>query len=159
MKANLTPVAVILGACIIGFCVYLGMKAGDQAGIAMVTAQPTRELTASPTIEITPTIAPTPTVSDTEIVEIIKTQLAKKYGQKPEGFVVAVSQVVDGKWAKGSVREKLEQAGGYWLAAKGTDWVLVYDGQSQPKCAEVDKYEFPVTLVTECLNGSKVIER
>ncbi len=44
--------------------------------------------------------------------------------------------------------------GGYFLAAReGSTWVIVYDGQATPSCAEITPYNFPVDMVPECLDA------
>ncbi len=48
---------------------------------------------------------------------------------------------------------------GYFLAARDeSGWVIVYDGQATPACAEIDRFEFPADMVSECLdaNGNPV---
>lgn len=64
-----------------------------------------------------------------------------------------------GTYAKGLIREVGAVSGGYWLAAKSDgEWVAVYDGQANPPCEDVDLYDFPTGLVSECLdeNGQLV---
>ncbi len=58
-----------------------------------------------------------------------------------------------GSYARGILPE------GYFLAARDeSGWVIVYDGQATPTCADIDPFEFPADLVSECLdaNGNPV---
>jgi len=65
------------------------------------------------------------------------------------------------KYAKGGVKEKEAVGGAYFIAAKvDNEWICVYDGQSQPTCEQIEPFDFPKSLVPECLNkANKVVER
>jgi cytoskeletal protein RodZ len=55
--------------------------------------------------------------------------------------------------AKGNISETGAVGGGYWLATKTEEgWVVVYDGQANPSCEEIEPYDFPTELVPECLD-------
>jgi hypothetical protein len=93
------------------------------------------------------------TLSD---AELIKKALVVKTGISAETINVAISQNVDGKYAKGTVGVLGEETGGgYFLATKiNSEWVIVYDGQATPECSAVNPYNFPVSMVPECLDSA-----
>ena len=71
-----------------------------------------------------------------------------------EDEVVITFNVVAAVQAKGSVKEVGAVSGGYYLAAKdGGKWVIVYNGQANPPCADVNKYDFSTSLVPECMDA------
>ena len=45
--------------------------------------------------------------------------------------------------------------GAYFLAARESDgtWVVVYDGQTVPTCADIEPYNFPTTYAPECVDA------
>ena len=68
----------------------------------------------------------------------------------------------DGAFAKGFVGAKgKEVGGGYFLAVKSSGkWIIAFDGQSTPGCEQVNPYNFPATMVPECLDaGGNLIKR
>ncbi len=86
---------------------------------------------------------------------LIKKALVAKTGIAENIIDVTVSTKV-ANFAKGFVGAKGEEVGGgYFLAVKvdGT-WIIAFDGQSTPNCTAVDPYNFPASLVPECLNGA-----
>ena len=96
-----------------------------------------------------------------EDAKAIKAALSSKLGISEENLNFSVSQKTATN-AKGNVREKTsEVGGGYWLAAKtDSGWQIVYDGQSTPTCSQIAPYNFPTSMVPECLNSSgNVVQR
>lgn len=93
-------------------------------------------------------------------IENIKQAVYKKTGLNSTVADVTVSEYTS-NFARGGVKEKEAVGGAYFIAAKVDDkWICVYDGQSQPNCEQIEPYNFPVSMVPECLNESnKVIER
>lgn len=147
VEKNKIPLAVLAGATIIGVFVYL------------FSPSPTPIQQVTRILSPTPTLIPqaTPTVDETAA---IKQAMLQKLGKDESRVEVTISQKTESH-AKGSVREKEAVGGGYFLAAKTTSgWVIVYDGQAQPTCSQIASYNFPKTMVPECLSSSgKVITR
>lgn len=68
----------------------------------------------------------------------------------------------EGNYAKGSVGTKGEETGGgYFLATKvNNDWVIVYSGQANPECSAINPYNFPTSMVPECMDANnEVVKR
>ena len=86
---------------------------------------------------------------------LIKEALVAKTGIASDTIDVSISQKVD-TFAKGSVGTKGEETGGgYFLAVKVSGvWIIVYNGQATPNCIAVNPYNFPTTMVPECLDSS-----
>lgn len=105
----------------------------------------------SPTVLPLPILTPTPTVDETSL---IKQAVFAKTGLDGTRAEVTITQNT-GQHAKGNIREFEAVGGGYWLAAKADgNWVAVYDGQANPTCAQIAPYDFPTSMVPECLNAS-----
>ncbi|MBU1017588.1 hypothetical protein KKA33_01005 [Patescibacteria group bacterium] len=57
----------------------------------------------------------------------------------------------DGSFASGSIRFTDSIGGGGWLAASTAGgWVIAWDGNGTIGCAEIEPYDFPVSIVPEC---------
>ena len=157
------PIAIILGAVIIGLLVYFALKTQKLGQVTpMATASPT-----ATTIVVEQSVAsgvpsPTPSPQFTEDdAKAIKAALSAKLGTSDDNLDVQITQK-DAKHTKGNVKEKTsEVGGGYFLAAKTeSGWVIVYDGQATPTCAQIAPYNFPSEMVPECLDSSgKVVAR
>ena len=159
------PLSIILGAAIIGFSIYFALKTqkADQVEPSVSPAtSPIATTVTTEQIETSPTTSPVSSPAFTEEdAKAIKTVLADKLGNSEENLDFSVSQKTATN-AKGNVREKTsEVGGGYWLAAKtDSGWKIVYDGQSTPTCSQIAHYDFPASMVPECLNSSgNVISR
>jgi len=65
-----------------------------------------------------------------------------------------------GDHASGNVKFSGAEAGGYFFAAKTANgWVIVSDGNGEIRCDEIDPYNFPSDMITECVdtaNGTLV---
>lgn len=111
----------------------------------------------------TPTAQQTavPTAKPVDETQSIINAVYKKFNSDEEKLDVSVNKIM-GDYATGNVKEKTsEVGGGYFLAAKaGGKWIVVYDGQSTPTCQQLVSYNFPSTMVPECLGeGGKLIKR
>lgn len=106
--------------------------------------------TATPAAKVATVSAPV--VDNTAL---IKKALVAKTKISDATIDVTISQN-DGTFAKGLVGTKGEETGGgYFLAVKiGDNWLIAYDGQATPDCTAVNPYNFPKTLVPECLDAS-----
>jgi hypothetical protein len=102
---------------------------------------------------LTPALTPTTAPSTQEVVlptqmtdeEAIRAALASHLGANASELTVVIEQNT-GTHAKGSVEN------GYFLAAKVDDqWQIVADGQAMPDCTLVAQYNFPLSMVPECI--------
>ena len=111
----------------------------------------TLPLEETPTVSPSPILTPTPTIDE---ASLIKQAVLAKLGLSESQVVFAITQNT-GQHAKGNIREIEAVSGGYWIAAKTeSGWVVVYDGQASPTCAQIAPYNFPKDMVPECLNES-----
>ncbi|MBU0572517.1 hypothetical protein KKH23_03375 [Patescibacteria group bacterium] len=103
-----------------------------------------------------PTLAPV--VDETEA---IKEAIYVLVGSDATKVNVTISENTGTHATGGVVDWSSEVGGGYWIAAKtGGEWVGVYGGQSHPTCSQIAPYNFPTSMVPECLDGlGKVITR
>lgn len=98
---------------------------------------------------------------DAAVLEEVSDALHAKYGEEPGFFDLSLDTVVDGRYAKGGVRD--ESSGAIWFAAlvEG-EWRIVWDGNGVVDCADLDAYEdFPVSLLPACFDASNgsLVER
>lgn len=91
--------------------------------------------------------------NDSDGTEAIQAALLEKTGIEAEKLELTVAQNT-GTHAKGTLKHKDDVSGAYFIAAKVDSlWVIAYDGQAVPSCAEIASYNFPVDMVPECLDG------
>jgi len=109
------------------------------------------ETTATPTVE---------EINPAQEAELIKQAVFKKTGLTASQAEISINKNT-GQYATGNIKEFEAVGGAYWIAAKTTEgWVCVYDGQSQPTCAQIAPYNFPKDMVPECLDkNGKVVKR
>jgi hypothetical protein len=100
------------------------------------------------------TIAPVE-IDETSDQQLIKRAVLLGIGLDEEEVAFTITSNT-GTHAKGNIREVDAVGGGYWLAAKNEagDWVLLYNGQANPPCSDLDKFDFPTDLAPECLDQS-----
>jgi hypothetical protein len=103
-----------------------------------------------PTATATPDVSPTP-MSD---AEQIKAALIEVLDVAIDPATITVSEIED-DLARGGV------TGGYFIAAKESgSWVIVHDGQTNPSCAVIEPYDFPIDWVPECIDqNGDVVQR
>jgi hypothetical protein len=120
-----------------------------------VTPTPTVYVPLFPSATLTPSKPPL----DDDILQI-KTAFADKYGKKIDDIVVSLS-ADDGTHAVGTVTFKLAMEGGHFLAAKaaGGTWIIAQDGNGSVMCDAVSPYNFPKSMVPECVdNKGKLVK-
>ena len=119
--------------------------------ISLSTSAPT------PIISIFPSITPTGIQSNNNQkadLEAIRQAYAQKYGRKVTDVELSTSQQDDSHFW-GTVKFRLAMEGGWILAAKAADqWVVVQDGNGTISCEAISPYNFPKTMVSECVNKS-----
>ena len=99
-----------------------------------------------------------PVVDETEAIKAAIYELLDSDATKVN---VTISENTDTHATGGAVDWISEVGGGYWIAAKSAgEWIGVYSGQSHPTCSQIAPYNFPTTMVSECLDGlGEVITR
>ena len=122
-------------------------KAGGE--VVVPTVEPMETLIVEePTLTVAPTEREEETVSDEEG---IREAMAEKHGKEIGDVIITVSKN-DGVYAQGGVRFEGEMGGGWWLAYKeGGEWVIVQDGNGTMSCETIEPYDFPVSMVPECV--------
>ena len=62
----------------------------------------------------------------------------------------------NGQIARGTVKNKDDQGGAGWFAAKNQStqnkWVVTYNGQGVPYCSEVNPYNYPISWADYCID-------
>lgn len=108
----------------------------------------------TPTTTNTPFPSPTPSIAVKSDLEQIQTAMAIKYNKNVEDVNISISEN-NGTHASGGVRFEGEMGGGWLLAAKVNDaWVIVDDGNGTVSCELISPYNFPVSMVPECVDGN-----
>ncbi len=97
---------------------------------------------------------PTVTVPQEEEEEMIKEAIYEKMESDETKLSITINSI-EGDYAKGGIKElDTEVGGGYFLAAKKNgNWIIVHDGQASPFCTDLEDYNFPLVMVSECLNS------
>lgn len=80
----------------------------------------------------------------------IQAALVEYTGIPPEEIEFTIDQNT-GLHANGTVSQKAAISGGHYLAVKveGT-WIVVFDGQDAPFCADIEAYNFPSEILPFC---------
>lgn len=146
-KKKLLFIVIALLIVLVGLLLFLFLFSRKTAENGKPTPKTSTKAAAQPA-----TTAPATVPDD---LSLITAALVAKTGISASTIDVTLSQQT-GNFAKGSVGTKGEETGGgYFLAAKvnGT-WVIVYDGQASPDCSVVNPYNFPTSMVPECLDSS-----
>jgi hypothetical protein len=92
-----------------------------------------------------------PLTRKSSVLEAIEEVLAKKYIYAADILKVKITQQ-QGPYVKGTIHFKGETRESYFLAYKNEDnWSLVFDGNGTVVCEMIDDYNFPTTMVSECL--------
>lgn len=112
--------------------------------VAIVTSIPT-----TPDTDLSPTLKP-----DNQL--LLREALAQKH-KLPVASVSVTIKEITSEYASGTVL--LNGEGGWFLAAKeNDDWQIVDDGNGVVLCDVVAKYNFPKSMVPECVdkNGNQI---
>lgn len=95
----------------------------------------------------------TPTGGSEDEEALITEAVLNKLGLEAEEAEITITDN-SGIHAKGNIVEGEANGGGYFLAANTSEgWVVVYDGQANPACEDIEPYDFPTELVEECLDS------
>jgi len=104
------------------------------------------------TESISPTLKPSPTVEEENVLLELQQAFGKKYNRPTEQIEVTIDKK-DDRHIAGGVKFNGEMGGGWFLAYKGTDgWIIVQDGNGTVSCEIVAPYNFPKSLVPECVD-------
>ena len=124
-----------------------------KSGAPSVEPSPTPTAVSSPIASPVPSPSPAPTVPAEETksdLEQIKEAFAEKYN-KPLGDVTATIDQNTGTHANGGVKFAGEIGGAWWLAYNdGSGWIIVADGNGSVLCGDIEGYNFPTDMVSEC---------
>lgn len=144
-------IAIILIGVVGVFAYFLGK---GNFGFSKVTSSPSP----SPVSQLQSPSTPAPVLDETEE---IKEAIYELVGSDATEVNVTVSNNTGSHATGGVVDWGSEVGGGYWIAAKtGGEWFGVYAGQSHPTCGQIAPYDFPIDMVSECLDElGKVITR
>ncbi len=111
--------------------------------------------TINPNVSIYPSITVAPTVvSDNLDPESLKKFFAEKYNKNISDIQIDIDQK-ETPYLKGTVTFKLAMKGGLFLAVKDTNnWLVVFDGNESIPCKTISPYDFPKSMVSECINSN-----
>jgi len=126
--------------------IIIGLLIGIIFTYIFITYYPKKQTV---TIQPTVTQAPTATASDTDL---LKLAFAQKYNKSVADVNLTI-KINTGVLANGGVSFVGENGGGWWLAAKTNgSWNIVQDGNGTITCELTDPYNFPTSMVPECVN-------
>ena len=92
-------------------------------------------------------LSPSPAVA---AVDQLRQAFAQKFN-KPVSAVTVMIDELNEPYAKGGVKFSGEVGGGWFLAYKENEkWLIVADGNGTVNCADIQPYNFPVSMVPEC---------
>ena len=96
---------------------------------------------------LAPTTAPEPQAS---AEDQIREAMATKHSKSIADTDISINEITS-THASGVVKFAGEIAGGWFLTTKTTgDWQIVADGNGTVICADIDPFNFPTTMVSEC---------
>ncbi|OGD84560.1 hypothetical protein A2165_02530 [Candidatus Curtissbacteria bacterium RBG_13_40_7] len=153
---RLAAVILIIGILAAGGF-YLGKRFSSRPASSPMPISESSPVAPTLSNSLLPPASPKPTPDD---FSLIRDTLILKTGISQDDIQVVISQNT-GQHVKGTVKDRNDVGGGYFLAAKvGETWIIVYDGQSQPGCSQVNSYNFPKDMVPECLDtGGNLVTR
>ena len=151
--------ALLAGVGLLAYRLGQAEKTVTNLVTSLPTSAPSPTLSplVSPAVSPSPVLTLTPTVDE---ISLIKQAVFAKTGLDATRAEVTITQNT-GQHAKGNIREFEAVGGGYWLAAKtDSGWIEVYDGQANPTCSQISPYNFPKTMIPECLDSTgRVVTR
>lgn len=112
----------------------------------------------SPTAQFDSSPSPSPILDETEMIQ---EAIYEFIGKDATEIEVIVDKNLGLHATGGVIDIGTEVGGAYWIAAKsGGEWVGVYAGQAHPTCEQIAPYNFPVSMVSACLDGlGQVVDR
>jgi len=96
----------------------------------------------------------TATSQPTDDLALVEAAMKGKYGWGEE-YVVKVENL-SGAYAQGiAYPTDGSPGGGAFLAVRqGSDWQIVWDGNGAVNCSEIEIYDFPVTMLSQCYDDA-----
>lgn len=148
---------ICLGA--IGFWFFQGSQEKKEADVII-----------SPTDIVAPGLAEKKEEKEKEVssptiieeksdLELLTEAFAQKYNHPVPEVIVTINENT-GILAKGVIKFEGEMGGGWFLAAKvDGKWIIVDDGNGTISCEKIEPYNFPVSMVFECVdsNGQLIV--
>jgi len=100
---------------------------------------------------------PTPTLSllpdENSLEDTLKQLFAEKFDKDIDDIILTIGEQQPSH-ARGGVKFEGEIGGGWFLAAEvGGTWLIVQDGNGTMSCEITDPYDFPVSMVPECVDS------
>lgn len=122
------------------------------------------QLNQQPTSKAPTTQTPVqPTSSVTQDKEDILQALVDKNGFDISAIQMTYSEITSTHAMGGVSPKDGEIGGGYWFAAKDStgQWVIAADGNGTIECSDIEPYNFPTSMISECYNSvtGKVVVR
>jgi hypothetical protein len=134
MKKRVFILSVISLVAIVALAAYFGFSSSNMSANP-INNDPIPETPASEAVE-----------------QSVARSLAQKYDRTPESINIQV-QLNTGEHAKGSVQFSGEPGGGLWFAAyTESGWETVFDGNGIVSCEIVEKHNFPVDIISGCID-------
>ncbi len=165
MKKNnalVIGLVLLLLAIVGGGVLWWSMKSSPSSVEPIPSPAETVTATATPVLTSTPEATVLPEEEETKSdLEQVKEAFAEKYNKSLNEVEATINENT-GTYAKGLVKFAGEVGGGWWLAFKGTNgWIIVADGNGTVVCGDIEDYNFPVEMVSECWDqvNNKLIER
>lgn len=135
--------AIILISAVGLFAYFLGK---GSFGFSKISSSPSP----SPISQLQSPLTPAPVLDETEA---IKEAIYELVGSDATEVNITVSNNIGSHATGGVVDWDSEVGGGYWIAAKTDgEWIGVYAGQAHPTCSQIAPYNFPIDMVSECLD-------
>ena len=105
---------------------------------------------------------PSPANDNAILVAQITAEFMTKYNRPSSDIFLSVTENT-GEFATGVIGFKEEVGGGLWFAAKTqSGWKLAYDGNGIVSCEAANKYDFPATMIPNCIdlqNNNELLTR
>ncbi|HBP51497.1 TPA: hypothetical protein DD455_04150 [Candidatus Shapirobacteria bacterium] len=143
-----TIIGLILGLIIAMWAFYL------------YTQKPVLKDEAPPITPTSTVVSPGPSINKISDEESIKQAFAQKYNREVDEVHLNISKK-DSTHVWGSVKFGDEIAGGWFLAFKESSnkWIIVQDGNGTISCETIAPYNFPVSMVSECVDQNGKLQK
>lgn len=162
MKTFLSVAAALLLMVAGAFLFWLYQEKVVKKPTALITPTPTElpKMAVFTTAPLPSDITNIPEKKESDI-DLLKQAMAKKHNKSLADVDLSINKNT-GVYAIGSVKFQGDVGGGWWLAAqKGSEWVIVADGNGTVMCQDIAPYNFPTDMVPECWDtvNNKLIKR
>lgn len=141
---DMKKVFIFLGVLCLLLAIFGALQLRPQQTIPNAVIEPNTE--AAPTQAQSTTQSSGPLAIESEVAASI----AAKY-KRPSADVNVYVDKETGTHATGTVQFADEAGGAVWFAVKSDVWNVVFDGQQAIPCTISRQYNFPATIVEECV--------